>query len=576
MIQSLIYLRKYQFILAITMFLLGTVSAQNQDSEHIAADYDRISVSYLTMNYSSQKLPGAFLEEFSKMTFAHKYFYNDLGYKVINTNLPKIKQLNAYEQFERTDKKLGDFKNYFTNLFKEEKRIFLNPTDTLGQRILRELMKEKGGSEIMGIWSAQDEKGNFSTLLERAKYNLSANELKRIVDYKKLQSFRQLFFQNYILVFDFDEVITWRQYCKKNNIERKEEEIPEGVVTDFAVYIFKLSIDKPIFNDHIKPNFKNTQALLNYDYPFEYVAKFQLQASSGRSDYNNKATRQQKWIKNDFWKETKKDYNNIPDNQGNDYAALAQDAFEKVGYLIEARLENFKVRTPLVEKADKAIWAEIGKKESLSAEQRYFVYEYRMGKDKVVYSKRKGVLRATRQIADNRESLVNKDGSYKRSKFRQIHGGKLDEGMFLVQHNDRGFSIAAGYAQRNSSNFQMRLDYNLTRVATFLPEGTKLFIEFAFGNTELDISTNHFGYGASKSLLLNRWIDLEPFIGYYGQSFDGNDDVSQNYWNLGVRAPITLRYNLFLVPEISLTSQDAIFGTDADRLNYGLLLRADF
>lgn len=547
----------YQSGALVILFLLcaAILSAQNQDRV-VKADYDRVSVSYVTLNYASEKHQDAFLQEFSKMTTGDKYFFNDLGYRVVETKLSKVVQLTANQEYEQSDKSWNAYKSYWKQLFKTDKKVVLAPFDTVGQRIQRELIRKKVGSDVLKIWANQDDKGNFNTLLERSKYNLSSSDLKRDEDYKRLTSFRQLFFQNYILVFDFDKITSWGDYYARKNI-KYEGKIPPGLVSDLTVYIYRLALDDAIFEKQVKPNFKNISALQNYDYPLEYVARIQLQTSGSVAETGTNST-----------------------GPTNDYAALAKNAFNRISYLIEARLEDFKVRTPLVENKSgldgKNIQAEIGQRESLLPEQRYFVYEYRMGKDSVVYAKRKGVLRATRQIADNRKTLRDANGNYLRSKFRQIHGGRLDEGMFLVQHNDRGFSIAAGYAQRNSSNFQIRGDYALSRLFSFLPDNSKVFLELAFGKTDLENSTTHFGYGVSTPLNLTRWIDVEPYLGYYAQSFNDSEVAAQNYWNLGVRIPISLSYQVYLTPEASVTTQEAIFSTTSQSFNYGLMLRVDF
>lgn len=101
---------------------------------------------------------------------------------------------------------------------------------------------------------------------------------------------------------------------------------------------------------------------------------------------------------------------------------------------MESTNEAFRVKKAMVSKT-KPISAKIGKKEGLSFDQRYFIYENQQRKDGTLFKKRVAVVKSMK-VADNRQVTT---GQSEASEFYKIFGGKVDNmGMFMEQKNDEG------------------------------------------------------------------------------------------------------------------------------------------
>ncbi len=133
-------------------------------------------------------------------------------------------------------------------------------------------------------------------------------------------------------------------------------------------------------------------------------------------------------------------------------AKTVRSAYDGAVVKMENRVDQWNVASAIY--GSKPIRAKIGTKEGVKNGKRFFVYEHRADRTGNVYSKKKGVVRATR-VADNRGIAT---GDTKPSEFYQIAGGRLQEGMTLKQSNDLGLGLGIGYRVGAMTGFDVSLD----------------------------------------------------------------------------------------------------------------------
>ncbi len=188
-------------------------------------------------------------------------------------------------------------------------------------------------------------------------------------------------------------------------------------------------------------------------------------------------------------------------------------------------LEPFRVKMNV--SGTRPIRSKIGKKEGLRCEQRYFVYEY-VWNDKTgtADQHRKAVVRATGKITDNRGVATGSSGE---SRFYQVYGGTVRQGMIMQQRNDAGISFLAGYELGGIGGFDAGLMVR-TGIATNVPS-LYLMADLGFDTgsyeyydgIEDDFSFFRYSVGIGKGIRLARIVELTPYAAW-GQESTSNDD----------------------------------------------------
>lgn len=127
---------------------------------------------------------------------------------------------------------------------------------------------------------------------------------------------------------------------------------------------------------------------------------------------------------------------------------------------LEKKIEKWQVITPVYKK--RPLSAKIGKKENLKNSDRYCALKMVEDKNGNLITKKVGYVRAT-DIVDNRHDA---DGYSECSKFYQISGKTVREGMLLKQKNDIKLSVSASGMLGGYSPVSLDVDYLLhtTRV----------------------------------------------------------------------------------------------------------------
>jgi len=245
--------------------------------------------------------------------------------------------------------------------------------------------------------------------------------------------------------------------------------------------------------------------------------------------------------------------------------------------VLERNLEDFRVKTVLF--STRPPKAKIGYKENLKIDQRYFVYEMRQGSNGVIKAQRKGVIRATNKIVDNRFIST---GNTEPSKFYQVAGKRLDAGMLLQQHSDLGFALSLGYSTGGVGGYNGRLEINTSSFfKKNAPSMVKLYLEGGYELKEIQITINstsedykdffRFGLGLGKEFCMLRNFRLQPYAGVGLEQLTNKNDSEKSFSSLyehaGIMAGINILHNLQLTGSYSYYLMGGKI-TDQDKIDY--------
>lgn len=447
-----------------------------------------------------------------------------------------------------------------------------------GAADLKSIMSNKHiANEILAKWFSRKADGSFdmSVVHERGLYNatdadvIAASASK--LGLSKLQDAGEnLVAHSYILVLSYKNVKTMEQVYneqdankRKYNKDAKPVSRPKvGYQGELVGYLYKLSDVKNTMNnfystmwifDDEQPDVKESkkQAFDNANFELEFVSS--ASATVEGAEYKSSAT-----------------------SAENQFSLLVNNSISSLINSFEAKVADLKVRTALYSKHP--LKAKIGTKESLSVDDRYFVYEYRMNNKNEVYAERRGVIRA-KKVADNRKvASGNTSDDASMSKFYQVAGHSLAEGMFLEQSNDLGVGVILGYGAGAMSGANLKIEA-LTGSITNVPQ-LKMFIagHIDFGKYDLrntcslfrndsdleDAKMIFYGaeFGFSKGFYLLHNFSLSAHLAFGAEWADFSDsDLSKQYLKkktiatlvggAGVQAAINLRYNLQLIGSLT-------------------------
>lgn len=565
---------KQGLITIITIFISFSIVAQ----ELITSEFDRPSITCLYLDkYSSDD--NRLSTAFRQINPGDKFFINDLGFYGYDFSFPQ-QPIDVSQERKKYSSK--ENKGFLHKIVLGNTAI-LEPRDSFGIMLGQTLQQKFNlGGKVMAGWAERDGSGNFVKINERSDYNLNSNDLREKADEHKLENYKSLLFKNYILVYDLGES-TETGMVRVNNDNGKHNML-------FSVYVYKVDISDEIFGKILAPNFKNQSFLANYEFPLTYVGRFIDDATVSETDYDIKANLQA--LSKGFKKKEKtameaksvsqtsgqRGYLEVKVSKDTIYKDLMQSGFDITMNLCEKQVEDFKVRTMLVGRMP--LQAEIGRREGLRADQRYFVYQYKQNSNGELNAELKGIVRAVGPIADNLDSRKDKDGNYLRSNFKQTYGDLLKEGMFMVQNNSLGAKFAVGLGLKNHRlenissipTFEVRFEYSFSDwLADAFSTKKHLygfggFIGVGIGRVGLPeekdghISSLQLNFGISKNLYFSRKMDLVPYVAFVSEQISGKTDQFRSdgfdeqlqYLDLGCRAVIPITSRFGLEPTISL------------------------
>lgn len=446
--------------------------------------------------------------------------------------------------------------------------------------IRKSLESERIANHVLAKWWSRKPDGTFGVelLQERGAYDATDAEVVAARAAKRgmarvMDAGEELINKSYILVFDFHDTKTMAQHYNEVDSRRREtakrlnttftpvERTREGYRTDLAVHLFRID-----FNDSVSAVFfqelwidpatddEQTQALKKkkfdeFHFPISYVTSVSTTQESSQL------------IELKYGKKSDEEL----------FTKLVEGSMDDVLFQLSTRYEDFRVRTAVYN--TRPIRAKIGLKEGVSVDQRYFVYEYRLDARGEIYSVRRGVVRATNKITDNRQVAT---GETQPSRFYQIAGRRIEPGMLLEQKNDFGLGLSFGYGIEEEiigSGLWLMLELNVSqtlgRSGSKPAPGIKLFADMSFDgidNPDLDMSLLSVSLGLSKDLHIMRNVQLIPFAGFGFENvsakeegeikISGNGEVTikENdailytiFGSAGLRLGINLRHNVQLL-----------------------------
>lgn len=556
------------FVLNIVLFYHPAKASdanQNIRREHavVSAEYGRSSLTFLLIdpagNYYRQRL----LEVFRNTAVPDKFNDNNLEKRFISIpgfvrEAPETALLQAW----------------------------MRDTEPGGNVALihNELLNKNIANDIVAKWWSRKPDGTFGVelLQERGAYDATDAEVIAAQARKRgvaalMDAGENLINKSYVIVFDiydlktmeqhYDEVDeTARRVAQQLNTEfRPASRTQEGYRANVNAHLFRLDYNDSISavflqEMWIDPELDTPEAKAqriahfdNFDFPLQYVTTVQGSAQSAQSK-------------------------TLQINRKTDdelFSGLTVALVENILFSLSKEYEDFRVKTSLF--GTRPLEAKIGLKEGLWVDQRYFVYEFQLNREGEISTVRKGVIRATNKITDNRGVAT---GETIPSRFYQTAGRRLDAGMLLHQRNDFGLGLTVGAGTTNNltfgSGFNMLIEINTSQLLGRLGRkprpGTKLFADISLDNMEspqLNMSLTTLAVGFSRDWYFLRNVHLTPFIGAGYESVkaredgginvggsledieEGADLVSVIFATTGVRLGINILHNLQLLTSLT-------------------------
>jgi hypothetical protein len=450
-------------------------------------------------------------------------------------------------------------------------------------KIYLTLKDQRLANEVIAKWWARKDDGTFGVELLQERGAYDATDAEVIAARAGIRGMagvmdagEELINKSYILVFDFYNTKTMDQYYNDVDNNRRElarqlerdytpvERNMEGYRTDIMAHLFRIDYNDSVSavfyqemwidpeNDDIQTRNAKRNQFDEFKFPLAYVTSVKTTIQSAQS---KKAV---------FGKKT--------DDQL--FEKLVEDAIDDVLFQFSTRYEDFRVKTAVYN--TRPIQAKIGRKEGVSVDQRYFVYEYQLNTQGEAVPVRKGVIRASNKITDNRQVAT---GETSPSKFYQVAGRRIQPGMLIQQQNDFGLGITMGYgidSEIIGSGFWVMAELNISqimgRAGGQLSPGIKLFVDAGFDgidDDDLPLSIIAVSGGLSKDLYLLRNVHVAPFLGIGYESVSPKEDgsiianneitsVEKNgellftlYGTAGARLGINLRHNIQLLPSVT-------------------------
>jgi hypothetical protein len=358
--------------------------------------------------------------------------------------------------------------------------------------------------EIMRCWFPvfDEEKGEFSThvIADRGMYNATDAEViaagasnlqEELLKVKGLD----LIGRSYILVYDF------------YNTSKIYNSDQEGYQTDCDVHLYHLDWGEQTRNSFYD-QFSNPNGINEVDFPVNHIASFigETELTAVKISQSNQGS-----------------FLRLTDDKL--FAKFIEEIEKRANVYLTKANEDFKVKSTLF--AVSPLRAKIGTKEGVKVDQRYFVYEIRENSQGEQSTVRKGVMRATSNIAKN-DTIATGQGPT--TTFYQTYGKILHPGMLIQQQPDWG----TGYSLLAGTDLQVVVELSVGMwMAKYIPAldninfpyGTKIYVKYLhpFGNMEIDgakmdenFSSGFLGAGLSKDFYFAHYFSATPYLGYQG------------------------------------------------------------
>lgn len=278
----------------------------------------------------------------------------------------------------------------------------------LQEQIKAYLEKEKVGNQIMHVWFPSFSNGAYSTsvLEQRGQFGATDDDVVRAkaaqrgVEVMLNELGEKLIDRSYVVVY----------YVGINEAEKKRPLVVKP-------FVYKLDYSAEVMMDFYKNHFKSADGIDKANFPLKLV----YSPKKGNMIAN-------------FAQGLASSLKLSSDASAEHIAMRNQSLFDAANVQIGRKVADFQVKAAIV--ALSPIQAKLGRKENLVTDRRFFVYEQVMKDDGSIVSKRRGAARVGTYIADNRGIATGESTDY--TKFYQYAGGRISEGMTLVENPDLG------------------------------------------------------------------------------------------------------------------------------------------
>lgn len=510
-------------------------------------EYNRSSVSLILMDYKDA-LQKPVYSDFSTMQLGDRYDKNKIGTDLI--------LCNSSREYKAKDILSG-------------KMEIASPDRT--EMLTKYLNEQNVGRQVIGYIFNRREDGmmGMEVVHQRAAYN------KTDEDYNVLKSLKtnlsglrsggeKLIRNSYIMVYDYA------------NLRCEYVESKVSGQSDFywkatpAVYLFRVDFSEEMCQQFYEEYWVDEEtpeaerkARCERFATLRVPVKFVMRHSVTESVATGIVA---------FKKKSKEERGNETEEvlRAKSMSKLVRSCFANLSEKIESKNTAFQVKTAVDNV--KPIRAKIGLKEGVKTDQRYFMYENMEDENGKVKTRRKGVIRATRNITDNRQVT---SGNTTPTEFYQIAGRAAQPGWDMREKKSLGINIEAGYQMGNLNG----VAFGFTGSSYGRKNLNHYFLfDFVYGldeykidwwskslgsyvktvNYNLMVMNIGYGYG-----LMKRNWELYPYIGAGANmllSDEKKEDDSQNtsgddekkdskfmdetawMFNLGVRATVNVCY----------------------------------
>lgn len=490
-------------LILICLLASATVFAQTGKS-------DRSSLSVILLDYNDS-YSSAINHVFSEVYLDSQYDINKIPTQHIRVNEQRTKA-DKYGYYQAPDRT-------------KDIQTFLN-NNNIGKEI------------VSYLFSRNKQTGEMSTELiySRGLYNVSDQNIlesqvtKRGIEGLKDEGF-SLIGNCHLLVLDYANIRY--EYKKGNN---------DGDYYWYATpaaYLFKVEWNEELENqlfdcwvDNTTPLAERKNKKIAYE-RLQIPMKFIIRVTDDSRSESTGIEEQQRKVNNGGKRKYTTD-----ELKESAFTKLVFQSADYLGERIESKYESFQVQNSIY--STHPIRSKIGRKEGVRVNDRYYVYEHIALNDNSTKLARRGVVKATTHIAENRQIAT---GDSPTTEFYQIAGGKLEEGMTLKEKKSYYINLDIGYRYGELEGVYAGVSTSL-----YATRATNHHIMLQVTGWDKAITTSiDYGFGFRCNN-----FEIYPYLGAGLDSFLKDDDESEaddkagknNAWLAqgGVRFNLNLYY----------------------------------
>lgn len=365
---------------------------------------------------------------------------------------------------------------------------------SLREQVETILKKNRVGNQVMHVWfpkfDAKEKSYDIDVLRTRGAYAATDNDvLAEKASHRKNLAYdlgSKLIDRSYVIVY----------YLSHEELKGKNGEI-ENKLKNPLTLVYKLNFGDSVRTVFYENHFDKANGIENMDFPLDFV----YAANTGKGVLS---------FVTDLFQS---------DNE---------DALEASNTIIAQHVNDLRVATGVM--STSPIAGKIGTKESVMPDRRYRVMELVLNKKGEEVSKNRATVRATNHVLNNLGQEANGQ-TEDMTHFYQVSGGRVSEGMTLVEYPDLGIGLTA-LATTNAVGGAVELRANsllsqfgvktpisgLLAYARFNLVGNALEGKFPTAenvyNIKLTAPFYQVAFGVGKEFNFARRFFFTPYVGY--------------------------------------------------------------